>query len=458
MIKPRTRSRSVRFYVGLVFAGVLALLLDQRLPGREISSQHESRPIVYVADVNSLIHPVTAEYIIQTIDTAEAAGATLVVLKLSTPGGLVDSTRDINSRIIESKIPVVVYVGPSGTRAASAGFLITIAADIAAMAPGTHIGAAHPVSGTGTAMDEIQAKKVASDVAAYARSLAAQRNRNVMLAEKAVTESESFTEEEALAASPPLIDLIATDLDELLEELDGRTIRRWDGSLSKLQTASATIVAIEMTWRQRVLSTIAHPQIAVLLFSLGTLGLTIELWSPGAIVPGVVGGLCLLLAFFAFQILPVNYVGLLLIFFGLVLLVLELIVTSFGILATGGIVAMVLGGLMLFDSPVPEFQLGFPFLFSTLFALAGIVLFLVNLVIRSQRRQPATGVSAMIDKVGHTITPINDSSSGQVVVHGEIWKATSKQTISKDESVRVIAVNGMTLIVERLIPLTNGGK
>ena len=449
--------RPTRLHVGLVGAGLAALLLGRQAPGQEASST-PATPVVYAAEVDSLIHPVSAEYIVQTIDRADAAGAALVVLTLRTPGGLVDSTRDINSRIIAAETPVVVYVGPSGTRAASAGFLITIAADVAAMAPGTHIGAAHPVSGTGMEMDETQVQKAASDVAAYARSLATQRKRNVELAEKAVTESKSFTEEEALNASPPLIDLIATDLDDLLEKLDGRTIQRWDGSTFELKTAGAEIVAIEMNWRQRLLSAIAHPQIAVLLFSLGTLGLTIELWSPGAIVPGVVGGLCLLLAFFAFQILPVNYVGLLLILFGLVLLVLELVVTSFGLLATGGIVAMVLGALMLIDSPVPELQLGLPFIFSTTFALAGIVLFLVNLVVRAQRRRPVTGPSAMIDEVGQTLTPIEPGGSGRVATHGEIWTATSKETISQGESVRVIAVNGLTLTVERLVPSTHRGQ
>ena len=429
-----------------------------RPPGRKFLRLQATAPIVYAAEVDALIHPVSAEYIVQTIDRADAADAALVVLTLRTPGGLVDSTRTINSRIIAAETPVVVYVGPSGSRAASAGFLITIAADIAAMAPGTHIGAAHPVSGTGAQMDETQAEKAASDVAAYARSLASQRKRNVELAEQAVIDSRSFTEEEALNASPPLIDLIATDLDDLLEKLDGRTIERWDGSTAELKTAGAVIVPIQMNWRQRLLSAIAHPQIAVLLLSLGTLGLTIELWSPGAIAPGVVGGLCLLLAFFAFQILPVNYVGLLLILFGLVLLVLELVVVSFGLLATGGIVSMVLGALMLIDSPVPELQLGVPFIFSTMIALAGIVLFLANLVVKAQRRRPVTGPSGMIDGVGRTLTPIEPGGSGRVATHGEIWTATSNELIPEGESVRVIAVEGMTLTVRRSAPAAHGGQ
>ena len=450
--------RPIRLHVSLVATGLGALLLHGQAPGQEVPSPSGTAPIIYAAEVDALIHPVSAEYIVQTIDRADAEDAALVVLTLRTPGGLVESTRTINSRIIAAETPVAVYVGPSGTRAASAGFLITIAADIAAMAPGTHIGAAHPVSGTGAQMDETQAEKAASDVAAYARSLASQRKRNVELAEQAVIDSRSFTEEEALNASPPLIDLIATDLDDLLEKLDGRTIERWDGSTSELKTAGAAIVPIQMNWRQRLLSAIAHPQIAVLLFSLGTLGLTIELWNPGAIVPGVVGGLCLLLAFFAFQILPVNYVGLLLILFGLVLLVLELVVASFGLLATGGIVSMVLGALMLIDSPVPELQLGVPFIFSTMIALAGIVLFLANLAVKAQRRRPVTGPSGMIEEVGRTLTPIEPGGSGRVATHGEIWTATSNEVIPEGESVRVTAVEGMMLTVRRSAPVAHGGQ
>ena len=302
-----------------------------------------------------------------------------------------------------------------------------------------------------------RAAKAASDIAAYARSLATQRGRNVELAEKAVIESQSFTEVEALDASPPLIDLIATDLEDLLEQLDGRSIERWDGSTVELTTAGAEITFLQMNWRQRLLSAIAHPQIAVLLFSLGTLGLTIELWSPGAIVPGVVGGLCLLLAFFAFQILPVNYVGLLLILFGLILLVLEMVVFSYGVLATGGIVSMVLGALMLFDSPVPELQLGLPFIISTMLALAVIMVGLMRLVIKAQLRPAVTGLSGMIDEVGRTLTVIEPGGSGRVATHGEIWTATSNEAIAEGESVRVTAVDGMTLTVRRSASGAHGG-
>mgnify|MGYP001478316561 FL=1 len=411
--------------------------------------ESQGRNVVLVADVDALIHPVSAEYIAQTLDRAADLEAELVVLMLKTPGGLVDSTREINTSIIESKTPVVVYVGPSGTRAASAGFLITIAADIAAMAPGTHIGAAHPVSGTGEAMDDTAAQKAASDVAAYARSLASQRERNVRLAEEAVTESRSFTEDEALAADPPLIDLIASDLDDLLEQLDQKQVRRWNGDTQTLSTKDASVVMTEMTWRQQLLSAIAHPQIAVLLFSLGSLGLTIELWNPGATVPGVVGGLCLLLAFFAFQILPINYVGLLLIAFGLLLLVLEMFTPTFGLLATGGIVSMVIGAVMLVDSSAPEFQLGWPFILSSMLTLGLITAGLVRLGVRAQRTASVTGVTGMIDQIGQVRTEISSGKTGSVVTRGEIWLAKSDSAdVCEGEKIRVLAVEGMTLTVE----------
>jgi len=426
------------------------LVAEQDNPSRDA-------PVVYAAEVEALIHPVSAEYIVQTLDRADAEEAELVVLTLRTPGGLVDSTRTINARIIESKTPVVIYVGPGGTRAASAGFLITIAADIAAMAPGTHIGAAHPVSGTGAAMDETMAEKAASDVAAYARSLASRRNRNVDLAEKAVTESQSFTEEEAFDAEPPLIDLIASDFEDLLVQLHEREVVRWDGTTTVLNIANPRIERLSMSWRQQVLSAIAHPQLAVLLFSLGTLGLTIELWNPGAMVPGIVGGVCLLLAFFAFQILPINYVGLLLILFGVVLLVLEMVTPTYGLLGTGGIVSMVLGAVMLIDSPAPEFQLGMPFILATMLALGLITGGLSRLAVRAQRTSAVTGVSGMVDQIGQAVEPISVGGAGLVSTHGEIWSATADEAIVAGDKVRVVAVDGLHLTVRRFVR-PNGGS
>ena len=426
-----------------------ASVLVSLAAARQESAAESSRPVVYSAVVDALIHPVSAEFIGQAIARADADNAALVVLTLRTPGGLIDSTRSINTSIINADTPVVVYVGPSGTRAASAGFLITIAADVSAMAPGTHIGAAHPVSGSGTVMDEVASEKAASDVAAYARSIASQRGRNVELAETAVTESQSFTEQEALAAEPPLIDLIATDFDDLLRQLDGRMVTRWSGETVVLHTSDARVEEVEMNWRQELLSAIAHPQVAVLLFSLGTLGLTIELWNPGGIIPGIVGGLCLLLAFFAFQILPINYVGLLLILFGLLLLMAEMMTTTFGLLATGGIVSMVLGAVMLVDSPAPELQLGWPFIVASMTGLGAITALLARMGVRAQMTRPVTGSAGMIEEVGKALSPIGPGTPGRVATHGEIWAAMSDEDINEGDQVRVVSVDGMRLTVRR---------
>ena len=410
-----------------------------------VSAQQPSR--VFTAEIDGIIHPVAAAYVREVIGQADAAGAALVVITLRTPGGLVDSTRDINNAIIHAKTPVAVFVGPSGNRAASAGFLITIAADIAAMAPATHIGAAHPVAGNGEKIDETMAKKMASDVAAYARTLATQRKRNILLVEQAVFDSRSFTEQEALSATPPLIDLIANDVADLVRKLDGRTITRFDGRTQTLHTASATTTHVAMTWQQRVLSAIAHPQIAYLLLTLGTLGLTIELWSPGAILPGVAGGICLLLAFFAFQVLPVSYAGVLLILFGLGLLVLEVKVTSFGLLGVGGVVSLFLGSMMLIDSPQPELQIGLRLIVPVTLGISGILLFLVTLAVHAQRAPPVSGSSGMLDEVGYALTPIQPGAAGSVRTHGEIWTATSDEPIASGSPVRVIAVDGLRIHV-----------
>jgi membrane-bound serine protease (ClpP class) len=431
----------MRASVTSLYAGAALLLLLSAVIGGQQGSP------VYTAEIDGIIHPVAAAYVQGTIEKADAAGAALVVITLRTPGGLVDSTRDINNAIIRAKTPVAVFVGPSGNRAASAGFLITIAADIAAMAPGTHIGAAHPVAGNGEKVDETMAKKMTSDVAGYARTLAAQRKRNVALVEQAVTESRSFTEQEAIGATPPLIDLIANDVPDLLRKLDGRTIARFDGRPHTLHTAGATTVAVAMTWQQRVLSTIAHPQIAYLLLTLGTLGLTIELWSPGAILPGVAGGICLLLAFFAFQVLPVSYAGILLILFGLALLILEVKVTSFGLLAVGGIVSLLFGSMMLIDSPLPELQVGLRLILPITFGMAFVILFLVRLAIQAQRTRPVTGTAGMLEEVGYAITPIDAGGTGRVRTHGEIWNATADERVEAGSAVRVTGVNGLLLRV-----------
>jgi membrane-bound serine protease (ClpP class) len=404
-------------------------------------------PVVYSAEVESVIHPVSAEFMIETIDEADRAGAELVVFSLRTPGGLVDSTRDIITRMLAARTPVAVFVGPSGARAASAGFILTIAADVAAMAPGTHIGAAHPVSGDGQEVNETLAKKAASDVAAYTRTLAARRGRNVPFAEQAVTDSRAFTDQEALNASPPLIDLIASDVPELVRKLDGRTVTRFDGATTVLHTSGARVVDVEMSTRQRILSAVAHPNIAYLLLSLGMLGLTIELWSPGAIVPGVVGGLSLLLGLFALQMLPVNYAGLLLLLLGLLLLVLEIKVTSYGLLTVGGVVSLLFGSLMLIDSSTPTLQLNLRFVLPVVLGFSGIAAALVRLAVAAQRQPAVTGESGMIDETGRALTGIDAGSAGRVAIHGEIWQARAADPIAAGSTVRVTEVHGLTLTV-----------
>ena len=404
---------------------------------------------VYSAEVDSIIHPVSAQYMIETIDRADAANAALVVFTLRTPGGLVDATRDIVTKMIAAKTPIVVYVAPSGARAASAGFIITIAADVAAMAPGTHIGAAHPVAGGGAVMDETTSKKAAEDMAAYVRTIASKRGRNAQLAEQAVLQSKAFTEDEAAKATPPIIDVVATSFDDLLKKLDGRTLTRFDGRSATLRTAGATVVPIAMTRRQRILSAIAHPNIAYILLSLGTLGLTIELWSPGAVLPGVVGGLSLLLAFFALQVLPINFAGLLLMIFGLVLLALEIKVTSYGLLTVGGVISLIFGSLMLIDSPAPELQLSIPLVLSVVVGFTAIAVFLVRLALASQRAAPVTGVEGLVGEVGVALEPILPGTSGRVRVHGESWSAIASEPIAIGDRVRTAGVNGLTLTVRK---------
>ncbi len=429
---------------------VLLFVLLAVASGR--SATQAAPPLIYSATVDALIHPVSAEFIIDSIDRADRDGAVLIVFTLRTPGGLLDSTHAIVSRMLSAKTPVAVFVGPSGSRAASAGFLITIAADVAAMAPGTHIGAAHPVQGGGEKLDETMAKKMASDVAAAARTWATGRGRNAQLADEAVRESRSFTETEAINASPPLVDFVVRDVKDLVAKLDGRTIKRFDGRTVVLHTAGARVVPIDMNWRQRLLSALAHPNIAYLLLSLGMLGLTIELWNPGAVLPGVAGGLCLLLAFFTFQVLPINYAGILLILFGIGLLILEVKVVSHGVLSVGGIISLFFGSMMLMDSKAPELQVSLSVILPVVLGLAGILILLVRLGIAAQRTRPTTGEAGMVGEPGRTLTAIAPGRPGRVATHGEIWTARSDDSIGEGEDVFVTGVEGLTVQVSRTPP------
>ena len=437
----RSRARCAALLASALAVCAPALLLSQ-----------PARPLVYSATVDALIHPVSAGFMIEAMDRADRDGAALVVFTLRTPGGLLDSTHSIVSRMLSAKTPVAVFVGPSGSRAASAGFLITIAADVAAMAPGTHIGAAHPVEGGGEKLDETMAKKMASDVAAAARTWATGRGRNAKLADEAVRDSRSFTEVEAIGADPPLIDMVVPDVPQLLAKLDGQTVRRFDGRTVVMRTAGARVVPVEMNWRQRWLSTLAHPNIAYLLLSLGMLGLTIELWNPGSVLPGVAGGLCLLLAFFTFQVLPVNYAGVLLILFGIVLFILEIKVVSHGVLAAGGVLSLLFGSMMLMDTSAPELQVSLGVILPVVAGLSAILFLLARLGIASQRRRPATGSAGMLGTAARALVPMTPGTPGRVSTHGEIWNATASEPIAAGEEVVVTAVDGLTLTVSRPRP------
>jgi len=428
----------------LVVAAVLLCCIAGPVRAQPAAS---ARPHVIVTEIDGIIQPITAEYFTDAIDRADTSGADLVVLVLRTPGGLLDSTRAMVSRMITSRAPVVVFVGPSGGRAASAGFILLIAADVAVMAPGTHAGAAHPVSGSGEKMDDTTSQKAASDAAAYVRTLAEARRRNVTLSAQAVIESRAFTDHEALDAKPPLVDLSAKDVPDILQQLDGRMITRFDGRSTLVQTRDADVQRIEMTWRQRFLSAIAHPQVAYILMTLGVLGLTVELWNPGLVAPGVVGGLCLLLAFFAFQILPVSTAGVLLVIFGLALLVLELKVPSFGALGIGGAVSLVIGSVMMTDV-VPGVRVGLGLVAPVAIGLAAVFLFLGRLALTAQRRPAVMGNAALVGQVGRVRTPLVPNEAGHVDLRGEIWRALSPVPLPPGHPVRVMRVNGLTLTVE----------
>ena len=427
----------------LVAAAVLCCVLIEAVWAQTESSRRH----VIVTEIDGIIQPVTSEYFTDAIDAADTSGAELVVLVLRTPGGLLDSTRTMVSRMITSRAPVVVLVSPSGARAASAGFILLIAADVAAMAPGTHAGAAHPVAGSGEKMDDTTSQKAASDVAAYVRTLAEARGRNVPLAAEAVLQSSAFTDREALDAKPPLIDLNAKDVDDVLMQLDGRSIKRFDGRSTTVHTKDAEVRRLDMTNRQRFLSAIAHPQVSYILMTLGLLGLTVELWNPGLIAPGVIGGLCLLLAFFAFQILPVNMAGLLLVIFGIALLVLELKVPSFGALGIGGAVSLILGSLMLTDV-VPGVRVGLGVILPAAIGFAVVFLFLGRLALRAQMRPPVTGAQAIVGQLARVRTPLLPNEAGLVDFRGEIWRAVSQVALLPGHPVRVARVDGLTLTVE----------
>ncbi|NOR53487.1 MAG: nodulation protein NfeD [Candidatus Aminicenantes bacterium] len=388
--------------------------------------------------INAPIHPITSEYIRKTIDRAEKENASLVIINLNTPGGLDTSMREIIEKILNSKVPIAAYVNPSGARNASAGFFIAIACDIFVMSPGTNTGAAHPVgvSLTGKSMDKTMEDKVTHDAAAYIKSIAEKRGRNIKLAEAAVRESLSYTEKEALEGN--LIDLIAKNEQEIIEYFDGKRIKRFDGEEVLLKLKDEEIIDIPMTARQKFLITISNPNLAYILLMIGLLGLYFEFSNPGSILPGVLGGICLLIAIFSFQILPINYVGLTLILLAIGLFILEIKVQSYGILAIGGIIAMVIGSIMLIKAPIPELRPSLKFIIPVALGLSLIFIFLITLAVRAQMSKVRTGKEGLVGETGEARSVLDPE--GKVFVHGELWDAEASEKIPKGTKVKVLEV------------------
>lgn len=396
-------------------------------------------------DIVSSINPVTASFIQKQIGIANKNSDPAILIKLDTPGGLDTAMRDIIQAELQSHIAVIVYVAPQGARAASAGALITLAADFAAMAPGTNIGAAHPVAiGPGSQANDTMMEKVENDAAAYARSLAQERGRNADWAEKTVRESVSLSAEEALDLS--VIDLLAGNADDLLKQLNGFKYLR-DGKVRVFQSDGLTLEPVTMDWHQKILNALSNPNIAYMLMMLGLIGIFFEISQPGVILPGAIGAIAILLALFAFSSLPINYVGILLILLAVVLFILEVKVISYGMLSVGGIVAMSFGSLMLIDSSEPYLQISRAVIAATVAVSAGFFLLATGMVIRTQRRPVTTGQEGMIGEVGEALEQIHDK--GKVFVHGEYWQACSDQPIAAGTKIKIVQLlDGLILKVE----------
>ncbi len=401
-------------------------------------------PVVIQIDLEDIVHPVSADYVKDGLQHAKDVEAQAVILRLNTPGGLVDSMREIVEAVLSSPVPVIAWVGPNGARAASAGFFILLAADVAVMAPGTNTGAAHPVSSTGAAINDVLEKKIVSDASAYIRSYVAKRGRNAQLAEQGVTESRSFTAEEALKEN--LIDAVISDVDGILQQYDGKQVRRIDDRTATLMIRGARPEPFEMTTRQKLLSRILDPNLALILALAGLLGLYVEITHPGLILPGVAGAICLLMALFAFNVLPVSWTGAALVVLAIALFVLEATVVSHGILAIGGVIAMVVGGVMLVQGPIPELRIRFSTTLAVAIPVAVITVFLVRLVYLSHQRKSVTGGEGMIGELGVAQSDIHND--GKVLVHGEYWAAFSSAPIPKGSRVRVVKMHGLRLEVE----------
>jgi membrane-bound serine protease (ClpP class) len=401
-------------------------------------------PKIIEVDVDGMVHPITVEIVGHAIERAKQEHASLVLIRLNTPGGLMDAMRETIEEIAASPVPVATYVAPSGGRAASAGFFLLEAGDVAVMAPGTNTGAAHPVLLTGGEMDPEMKQKVENDAAAYMRSICTKRGRNSALAETAVRQSKSFTDREAL--DQHLIDLIAPNEQELATALDGREVTRFDGSRQTLHTAGAQFETYSKSLREEIVSAIADPNIALILLVIGALGIYVEFTSPGLIAPGIIGAILALLGLSALSVLPLNWLGVALILLAFALFILEAKFVSHGILAAGGAVALTLGAVMLVNSPIPEMRIHWSTAIGLALPFSVISALLLSLVVRARRNKVATGTEGMIGEIGKAITEL--APDGKVFVHGEYWNAAAGHPVAAGASVRVTAVDGLRLSVE----------
>ena len=400
--------------------------------------------------INGVINPVATEYILNAIEQAEDEHAELLVIELDTPGGLMESMHRIVKAIQSSDVPVAVYVFPAGSRAGSAGVFITYAAHIAAMAPSTNIGSAHPVFGGGSGQkpdsttSETLMEKVVNDAVAKIKAVAKSRGRNIDWAEKSIRESANIPENEALELK--VVDYVVPSLDSLLTVLDGKMVELDDGTEITLHTAKAQVYTFEMNWRQRLLDTVTNPNIAYILMMLGMLGLTLELYNPGSILPGVIGGISLILGLYAMQTLSVNYAGILLIIFAIVLFLLEIKIPSFGVLSIGGVISLIAGSVMLFDTHLPFLKLSWQVIFGVVLITSLFFIFAVGMIMRTHRKKATTGRSGMLGEKGLVFTALNPE--GKVKIHGEFWKALSDKPIKKGQRVEVLEVDQESLTLK----------
>jgi membrane-bound serine protease (ClpP class) len=411
-----------------------------------IQGKTQDKAPIFTIEVDGIINPPTAKFIIDSIDEATKEGGQCLIIQLDTPGGLMESMRLIIKKILTSNIPVIVYVSPKGARAASAGVFITMAAHIAAMAPGTHIGAAHPVTlGAEGKESKTMTDKIVNDTVSNIKSIAKTRGRNVDWAEKAVRKSVSVTEEEALKLN--VVDLISSDLQDLLTKIDGRVVKI-DGSSRTLLTKGMQPRSLQMSWRDKLLDVISNPQIAYYLLMLGGMGIFFELSNPGAILPGVVGGIFLILAFYALHVLPVNYAGLALILFAIILFIAEIKVVSHGLLAVGGVISLLLGSLMLFQSPAEYMRISLSVIIPAVLVTSSFFIFAATMAIRARLTKPTTGMEGLIGEEGIASTGI--SPEGKVSIHGEFWNVVSDNNIEKGEKVQVVGVVNLKLKVKKI--------